>query len=105
MEILALSFNNFGGVLPHSLANLSTKLNRIYLGFNQISGTLPPNIGNLVNFIVFNILDHLFVGVSPTSLGKLTKLQALRLGIQPIIRRDILASSKSHPIIRTFSLG
>lgn len=80
MEILALSFNNFGGVLPHSIAYLSTKLNRIYLGFNPISGTLPPNIRNLVNLNVFNILDHLFVGVIPTSLGKLTKLQALDLG-------------------------
>ncbi|XP_004309195.1 PREDICTED: probable LRR receptor-like serine/threonine-protein kinase At3g47570-like [Fragaria vesca subsp. vesca] len=79
LEMLSLTQNNFGGVLPNSIANFSTQLTQLYLGSNQIAGTIPETIGNLNSLIAFALEDNLFTGIIPTSLGKLQKLQLLSL--------------------------
>ncbi|KAL6128112.1 hypothetical protein ACLB2K_071468 [Fragaria x ananassa] len=79
MEVLALSSNNFGGVLPNSVANFSTQLTGLYLESNQIVGAIPEAIGNLNNLIVLGLDHNLFTGIIPASLGKLHKLQRLSL--------------------------
>ncbi|XP_048326742.2 putative receptor-like protein kinase At3g47110 [Ziziphus jujuba] len=79
LEILDLSLNNFGGVLPKSVANLSTQLNKLYLGVNKVYGYIPETLENLNNLIVLGLQDNLFTGVIPTSLGKLQNLQILGL--------------------------
>jgi Leucine-rich repeat (LRR) protein len=51
LEVLTLDFNQFGGILPNSIANLSLQLRWLGLGGNMIRGGIPIGIGNLVNVI------------------------------------------------------
>ncbi|KAI5346550.1 hypothetical protein L3X38_014429 [Prunus dulcis] len=74
-----MSLNNFGGVLPNSVANLSTQLTKLYLGVNQISGTIPATLENLNNLIVLGMQANPFTGSIPTSFGKFQQLQILAL--------------------------
>uniref|UniRef100_A0A2N9GI20 non-specific serine/threonine protein kinase n=1 Tax=Fagus sylvatica TaxID=28930 RepID=A0A2N9GI20_FAGSY len=53
LEVLSLQGNYFGGVLPSSIANLSTQLNYLTLGINMIHGGIPIGIGNLVNLTLW----------------------------------------------------
>ncbi|KAL6123580.1 hypothetical protein ACLB2K_076101 [Fragaria x ananassa] len=79
LEVLALSVNKFGGVLPNSVANFSARLNQLYVGGNQIAGTIPETLGNLKNLILLTLDHNLFTGNIPASLGKISKLQILSL--------------------------
>ncbi|PRQ57773.1 putative protein kinase RLK-Pelle-LRR-XII-1 family [Rosa chinensis] len=79
LEILSLSSNNFGGVLPNSLVNFSTHLTKLFLGGNPIGGTILETLGNLNNLIQLSLDYNLFTGIIPASFGKLQKLQELYL--------------------------
>ncbi|PON32511.1 Serine/threonine protein kinase [Parasponia andersonii] len=79
LEGLSLSTNNFGGVLPNSISNLSTSLTQLYFSRNLISGNIPETLADLVNLIILSLSYNLFQGVIPDSLGKLENLQALVL--------------------------
>ncbi|KAL5817156.1 hypothetical protein ACOSQ3_025534 [Xanthoceras sorbifolium] len=78
-ETLALYENQFGGVLPQSIANLSTTMTGIAIGFNQISGTIPPGMRNLVNLTRFTAEYNQLTGTIPYVIGELKKLQLLYL--------------------------
>ncbi|KAJ9160279.1 hypothetical protein P3X46_025693 [Hevea brasiliensis] len=79
LEILSFAKNNFGGVLPAAIANLSTKLSLLGAGGNRISGRLPSEIRNLVNLYALGLEENHFSGTIPISFGKLRKLQKLYL--------------------------
>ncbi|PRQ56668.1 putative protein kinase RLK-Pelle-LRR-XII-1 family [Rosa chinensis] len=79
LEMFSMSYNNFGGVLPNSVANFSTQLTELYLGGNQIAGTIPKALGNLNSLIHLSLEHNLFTGIIPASFGKLQKLQRLFL--------------------------
>ncbi|KAL6123583.1 hypothetical protein ACLB2K_076104 [Fragaria x ananassa] len=92
LERLGLEGNNFGGVLPNSVANFSTQLSELYLGGNQIVGTIPETLGNLNSLIFLGLEDNLFTGWIPSSLGNLTQLFRLQLyanELEGIIPPDI----------------
>ncbi|KAK2989561.1 hypothetical protein RJ640_026826 [Escallonia rubra] len=76
---LMLSKNQFGGVLPGSIANMSSKLEILSLGSNKISGSIPQEIGNLNNLYLLEIDDNMISGSIPESIGKLSKLQQMRI--------------------------
>ncbi|KAJ8770238.1 hypothetical protein K2173_011774 [Erythroxylum novogranatense] len=79
LEILGLDANNFGGVLPTSLTNLSSRLTMLYLGENYFTGNIPAGLHKLVNLSVLDMeLNHL-TGSIPSELGMLPNLQALYL--------------------------
>lgn len=71
--------DHFGGVIPNSITNLSTRLNYLYLGENEITGTVPVGLENLINLIGLAMEDNSFTGIFPYQLGKLQKLQLLSL--------------------------
>ncbi|XP_068316491.1 putative receptor-like protein kinase At3g47110 [Pyrus communis] len=73
------SDNNFGGVLPESISNLSTELKQMLSGGNQIRGRIPIGIGNLINLEVLAFEGNLLTGTIPSSIGKLKRLDALYL--------------------------
>ncbi|KAL7195086.1 hypothetical protein ACSBR1_035323 [Camellia fascicularis] len=77
LRVLQLQENNFGGVLPNSLANFSTKLEHLSLAANQISGNVLADIGNLVSLNALAMDENQLIGSIPTSIGKLVKLQDL----------------------------
>jgi Leucine-rich repeat (LRR) protein len=79
LEVLGLGRNQFGGVLPSSLANLSSTLNILTLGENMIHGSIPIGIGNLVNLTLLGLEGNYLGGPLPDALGKLHQLQGLHL--------------------------
>ena len=79
LEVIYLQYNNFGGVLPSSIANLSTKLQKFIMGGNMIRGDIPIGIGNLVNLNDVGLESNHLGGTLPDILGKLQKLQILYL--------------------------
>jgi Leucine-rich repeat (LRR) protein len=58
LEILDIGYNNFGGVLPNSVANLSTQMTNLYLGGNQVSGIIPEPLENLHNLIILSMENN-----------------------------------------------
>ncbi|KAF8026927.1 hypothetical protein BT93_F3422 [Corymbia citriodora subsp. variegata] len=104
LEEVNIGLNEFGGVLPKCIGNLSTTLTEFVLGMNQVSGEIPqeiknlvnlevlfmdlnqfsgfipPNLGNLQNLVKLDLSDNNLGGTIPSSLGNLTKLIILDLG-------------------------
>ncbi|KAL7253366.1 hypothetical protein ACSBR1_007821 [Camellia fascicularis] len=77
LELLGMEVNQFRGVLPESVGNLSKNLFSFALGRNQIYGTIPSTIGNLVNLDGLGMYSNQFTGEIPPSIGNLQKLQRL----------------------------
>ncbi|KAI3938840.1 hypothetical protein MKW98_018297 [Papaver atlanticum] len=71
LEFLGIMANNFTGPLPNSIANLSTKLTKLYIGMNPISGEIPTGIDNLVSLNGLDMEDNLLTGNIPVSIGNL----------------------------------
>ncbi|ONK79096.1 uncharacterized protein A4U43_C01F2900 [Asparagus officinalis] len=80
LEWLTLSSNKLRGVLPNSIANLSTNLQGLYMDNNYISGKISSDIGNLVNLMVLRMDGNSLYGSIPSSIGMLRNLHALDLG-------------------------
>ncbi|KAH9668951.1 putative receptor-like protein kinase [Citrus sinensis] len=77
LKALSLCDNQFGGELPHSIANLSSTMIQFRIGGNQISGTIPSGIRNLVNLIALTIEVNQLHGIIPDGVGELQHLQQL----------------------------
>ncbi|KAJ4807406.1 Leucine-rich receptor-like protein kinase family protein [Rhynchospora pubera] len=79
LQILVLDYNKLQGVLPSSLANLSTSLHYLVLSGNPISGSIPTNFGNLFNLDLL-LLDHMLLNDTiPEEIQSLFKLELLDL--------------------------
>ncbi|WOG95996.1 hypothetical protein DCAR_0415326 [Daucus carota subsp. sativus] len=79
LKMLVLSDNQFEGVLPNAIANLSTELLTLRLGSNKLSGSIPSAIGNLVNLTELQLQTNKFSGSIPKSIGNLRMLRRLNL--------------------------
>jgi Leucine-rich repeat (LRR) protein len=79
LEVLSLTSNQFGGVLPSSIANLSSQFSSLTMGGNMIHGSIPNEIGKLVNLIDLGLEINYLGGPLPDALGKLQQLQVLYL--------------------------
>nr|XP_028957503.1 putative receptor-like protein kinase At3g47110 [Malus domestica] len=79
LEVLSFSRNRFGGELPESIANLSTKLRIFTMGGNLIHGSIPFGIVNLVNLTSLGMEQNSLGGTVPDAIGKLQKLQGMYL--------------------------
>ncbi|KAG5616215.1 hypothetical protein H5410_016039 [Solanum commersonii] len=79
LELLELNTNNFGGLLPASVSNLSTELIELSLSYNQISGEIPRGIANLKKLQAFFVAYNRFNGEIPSEIGDLIYLQELAL--------------------------
>ncbi|XXG58631.1 hypothetical protein AAC387_Pa04g0897 [Persea americana] len=77
LKRLALSKNQFSGILPNSIANLSTQLTGLWLYGNQFFGVIPRGLENLANLIVLSLGQDLFTGTIPIDLMKHKRLQGL----------------------------
>ena len=80
LEILGLQDNNFGGLFPSSIANLSSQLQSLTMGGNMIRGDIPIEIGNLINLNDLGLEYNYLGGTLPNVIGKLQKLKVLYLG-------------------------
>ncbi|ONI03685.1 hypothetical protein PRUPE_6G275200, partial [Prunus persica] len=80
LQILDLSDNQFGGVLPNSISNFSNQLVSLRLGRNQLSGSIPSGIeNNFVNLTELTMEKNNFSGSIPAIIGNLWMLRRLDL--------------------------
>ncbi|KAK2636922.1 hypothetical protein Ddye_031714 [Dipteronia dyeriana] len=74
---LDLGENQFRGVLPHLIANLSAKLHYLAFSDNQLNGSISSGISNLVSLNFLSISNNQLTGPIPREIGKLQNLQVL----------------------------
>uniref|UniRef100_A0A2N9GS27 non-specific serine/threonine protein kinase n=1 Tax=Fagus sylvatica TaxID=28930 RepID=A0A2N9GS27_FAGSY len=97
LEVLGLAQNNFGGVLPSSIANLSTQLNILTMDNHlggplpdvlgklqnleglELNGALPFEVGKLKNLAKLDLSENRLSGEIPTTLGTCLSLEHLSL--------------------------
>ncbi|TYI62455.1 hypothetical protein E1A91_D10G245300v1 [Gossypium mustelinum] len=80
LKLLAIHNNRLGGVLPDSVANLSTQIEILFMGENRISGNIQ-GIGNLVKLTQLDLGGNLLTGKIPSSIGKLQNLVTFNLSM------------------------
>ncbi|GFS43579.1 MIP18 family protein [Actinidia rufa] len=84
LQVLSFAGNLFGtnrgSLLPHLIANLSTKLTTLWLDKNLISGSIGYEIGDcLASEFTFGLADDIPEGTLPTSFAQLKGIQVLDL--------------------------
>ncbi|KAE9446430.1 hypothetical protein C3L33_21671, partial [Rhododendron williamsianum] len=79
LEVLELSLNQFHGMLPASLGNLSTSLRQLKAFGCNLMGNIPSGIGNLSSLEVISLDSNELTGIIPPTLGKLKSLERLYL--------------------------
>ncbi|PWA64464.1 serine-threonine/tyrosine-protein kinase catalytic domain-containing protein [Artemisia annua] len=80
LGFLAIDGNQFDGVIPEFIGNLSKQLRSLYMGSNRISGSIPSSIGQLKGLGLLNISYNSISGRIPREIGQLENLQELILG-------------------------
>ncbi|GJN02907.1 hypothetical protein PR202_ga20299 [Eleusine coracana subsp. coracana] len=78
MESLSLWNNTVSGKIPQGIGNL-VNLRRIWMGTNNLSGTIPDSLGNLRMLSVLYLYDNKLSGQIPPAMGNLTVLTELSL--------------------------
>ncbi|XP_074282405.1 uncharacterized protein LOC141606917 [Silene latifolia] len=79
LRILNLGPNHFSGILPKSVANLSTSMQWLNIQNTQISGKIPEDINNLNNLENLGMENCGLTGSLPRDFGKLYKMEVLNL--------------------------
>lgn len=79
LQELTLSGNEFTGVLPRCIVNLSAHLKELRLARNHLSGSIPEGIENLTNLTYLSMGGNRLLGTIPFGIGKLQKLEGLEL--------------------------
>ncbi|XP_057483507.1 probable LRR receptor-like serine/threonine-protein kinase At3g47570 [Actinidia eriantha] len=79
LQFLDLAANLFQGLLPNSIANISTTTTLLALDDNYLFGSIPVGIGNLVNLSTLALHFNMLTGSIPDSIGKIYMLEKLIL--------------------------
>ncbi|KAM7515005.1 hypothetical protein LguiA_004588 [Lonicera macranthoides] len=79
LELLSISQNQLNGILPASVANLSTSLRNFQPFGSKIKGKILMGIGNLSGLLVLDLYSNELIGFIPSTLGRLRNLEQLYL--------------------------
>ncbi|KAL4348587.1 hypothetical protein GQ457_17G004430 [Hibiscus cannabinus] len=77
-----LDNNSLSGSLPHDLCIHLPKLEMFYLDTNELSGHIPPSIGRCSNLQILALSINKFDGIILRSIGNLTRLEEIYLGVK-----------------------
>ncbi|KAL3719817.1 hypothetical protein ACJRO7_004748 [Eucalyptus globulus] len=75
LQVLDISDNNFRGILPESIGNLSSQINRMSIENNRLSGNIPSSIGNLQGLELLSMGNNKFTGNIPDTIANLIELK------------------------------
>ncbi|XP_070668634.1 probable LRR receptor-like serine/threonine-protein kinase At3g47570 [Malus domestica] len=78
---LLIDTNNFGGILPQCIANLSSSLVYLHAEYNKVSGRIPHGIGNLANLESVCFAKNQFSESIPPDVGKLRSFESVYKGV------------------------
>ncbi|CAL4890882.1 unnamed protein product [Urochloa decumbens] len=76
---LSLDSNNFQGVFPPSIANLSSTMQKLLLEQNKFHGAISSDIWKLSNLAALGLRGNFLSGSIPPRIGELSNLGALDL--------------------------
>ncbi|AQK53675.1 LRR receptor-like serine/threonine-protein kinase EFR [Zea mays] len=76
---LSLDSNSFRGVLPPSIVNLSSTMQKLHLSHNGFHGAIPTDIRKLSSLTILTLRGNLLTGSIPPSIGELHSLGVLDL--------------------------
>ncbi|XP_078166282.1 uncharacterized protein LOC144560950 isoform X3 [Carex rostrata] len=79
LEVLSIEYNLLQGILPRSIANLSTNLYYFGLSKNPISGKIPTEVGKLTGLTTLGLSQTFIEGTIPKEIGNLENLGGLYL--------------------------
>ncbi|KZV33501.1 ATP-dependent DNA helicase Q-like 3-like [Dorcoceras hygrometricum] len=79
LRILSFAENNFNGILPLSVGNLSHSVQYFYAYNCGLRGNIPDTFGNLENLVILSLFGNELTGPIPKPLVNLKKLQGLAL--------------------------
>ncbi|XP_042016426.1 receptor kinase-like protein Xa21 [Salvia splendens] len=89
---LSISDNPLYGVIPSSVGNLSSLLERFSAGRCKLNGTIPDQIGDLIGLTVLALDENELSGNIPLSIKHLHKLERLYL-VDNMLQGPILKMS------------
>ncbi|KAF8035546.1 hypothetical protein BT93_C1546 [Corymbia citriodora subsp. variegata] len=95
--ILSLTDNHFQGSIPRDMDSLQ-KLQRLYLGVNNLTGTIPRTIGNMSSLLELDISSNYIGGGIPSETGNLVNLNFLNL------ESNLLTSNVPQEVFNVSSL-
>ncbi|EOY19208.1 Serine-threonine protein kinase, plant-type, putative [Theobroma cacao] len=75
LKFLLIGENNFGGVLPDCIGNLSSNLVTFKTQDSRILGRIPTGIENLINLELLAVSNNQLSGSIPLDIGRLQKLR------------------------------
>ncbi|XP_020096018.1 putative receptor-like protein kinase At3g47110 [Ananas comosus] len=84
LQNIDLSHNELEGVIPDSIANLSTSVMKFAVNGNRITGGIPAGFNNLSNLLFLNLRYNELTGTIPPEIAEIGALQALYLGYNTI---------------------
>ncbi|CAD6334725.1 unnamed protein product [Miscanthus lutarioriparius] len=79
LEVLDVSNNTLGGVLPSFVANFTGPIQLLLMSMNGMSGVIPPGIGNLISLEDLEFAGNNLHGVIPEDIGRLQNLKFFTL--------------------------
>ncbi|XXG60821.1 hypothetical protein AAC387_Pa04g2637 [Persea americana] len=79
LTTLIISNANLTGLIPPSIANLSSSLTTLDLSYNALTGNIPPDIGKLSELRFLSLNSNSLIGEIPPQISNCSNLQRLEL--------------------------